>query len=42
MNVVEMKCLTSYLGVSRKDRIRNNEMCRRTGILRELASRMDQ
>ena len=41
VNVVEMKCLTSLAGVSRMDRVRNDEVCRRAGIERELASRAD-
>ena len=36
VNVLEMKCL------SRIDRDRNEEVCRRAGIERELASRADQ
>ena len=39
---VEMKYLRSLLGVSRMDRVRNEEVCRRAGIERELASRADQ
>ena len=42
VNVPEMKCLRSLLGVSRMDRVRNEEVCRRAGIERELASRADQ
>ena len=42
MNVLEMKCLRSLVGVSRMDRVRNEEVRRRTGIERELASRADQ
>ena len=42
MNVLEMKCLRSLVGVSRMDRIRNEEVRRRAGIDRELASRADQ
>ena len=38
VNVLEMKCLRSLVGVSRMDRVRNEEVCRRAGILRELAS----
>ena len=36
-----MKCLRSFDGVSRMDRVRNEEMRRRAGIKRELASRAD-
>ena len=39
MNVLEMKCLRRLVGVSRIDRVRNEEVRRRAGIERELASR---
>ena len=42
VNVLEMKCLRSLVGVSRMDRVRNEEVCRRAGIGRELDSRADQ
>ena len=42
VNVLEMQCLRSLFGVSRMDRDRNEEVCRRAGIERELASRADQ
>ena len=42
VNVLEMKCLRSLVGVSRTDRVRNKEVRRRAGIERELASREDQ
>ena len=43
VNVLEMKCLRSLVGVSRMDRVRNEELVRRRGgIERELASRADQ
>ena len=42
VNVLEMKCLRSLLGVSRMDRVRNEEVRRRGGIERELASRAYQ
>ena len=32
MNVLEMKCLRSSVGVSRMDRVRNEEVRRRAGI----------
>ena len=38
-NVLEMKCSRSLVGVSRRDRVRNEEVRRRAGIKRELASR---
>ena len=42
VNVLEMKCLRSLVRVSRMDRVRNEEVRRRAGIERELASRTDQ
>ena len=38
MNVLEMKCLRSLVGVSRMDRVRNEEVRRTARIERELAS----
>ena len=40
--VLEMKCFRSLVGVSRMDRVRNEEVRRRAGIERELESRADQ
>ena len=40
--VLEIKCLSSLVGVSRMDRVRNVEVRRRAGIERELASRVDK
>ena len=42
MNVLEMKCLRSLVGVSRMDRVINEEVYIRSGIERELASSADQ
>ena len=42
VNVLEMKCLRSLVGVSRMDRVRNEEVHRRAGIERELVGRADQ
>ena len=42
MNVLEMKCLRSLVGMSRMDKVRNEEVHRRASIQRELASRADQ
>ena len=42
VNVLEMKCLRNLVRVSRMDRVRNEEVCSRSGIERELASRADQ
>ena len=41
-NVLEMKCFRNLFGVSRMDRVRSEEVRRRAGIERELASRADQ
>ena len=37
VNVLEMKCLRSLVGVSRIDRVRNEEVRRRAGIEREFS-----
>ena len=42
MNVLEMKCLRCLVGVSRMDRVRNEQVRRRAGMEREIASRADQ
>ena len=42
VNVLEMKYLRSLVGVSRMDRVCNEEVRRRAGIEMELASRADQ
>ena len=42
VNILEMKCLRSLVGVSRMDRVRNEEVHRRAGIGRELANRVYQ
>ena len=42
MNVLEMKCLRSLIGVSQMDRVKNEEVHRRAGIEKELVSRADQ
>ena len=42
VNVLDMKCLRSFVGVSLMNRVRNEEVRRRAGIERELASRADQ
>ena len=41
VNVLQMKCLRSLVEVSLMDRVRNEEVRRRAGIERELASRAD-
>ena len=42
VNVLEMKCLRSLVGVLRMDRVGNESVRTRAGIERELASRSDQ
>ena len=42
VNILDMKCLRSMVGVSRMDRVTNEEVRRRAGIERELACRADQ
>ena len=42
VNVLKIKCLRSLVGVSQMDRVRNEEVRRKAGIERELASRADQ
>ena len=42
VNILDMKCLRSLVGVLRMDRVRNKEVRRRAGIESELASRADQ
>ena len=42
VNVLEMKCLRSLVGVSRMDRVRNEEVRGRAGIVRELADKADR
>ena len=42
VNVLEMKCLRCLVGVSRMDRVRNEDVRRRAGIEREIASIADQ
>ena len=42
VNVLQMKCLRSLVGVLQMDRDRNEEVRSRAGIERELASRADQ
>ena len=40
VNLLEMKCMRSLVGVSQMDRVRNVEVRRRAGIERELASKL--
>ena len=41
VNVLEMLCLRNLVRVTRMNRVRNEEVRRRAGIERELASRAD-
>ena len=41
-NVLEMKCLRSLVGVSRMDRVRNEEARRRAGIERHFLLLRDE
>ena len=42
LDVFEMRCLRSMAGVTRLDRLRNEEVRRRTGVERKLSERVDQ
>ncbi len=42
LNVMEMNCLRSMCGVTRMDRVRNEEVRKRTGVVKELAERAEQ
>ena len=42
MDVLEMKCMKTLVGVSRMDRVKNQEVRWRAGTEREFASRADQ
>ena len=42
VNVLEMKYLRSLIGVSQMGKVWNEEVCKRAGIERKLASRADQ
>ena len=42
LNVFEMRCLRSMCGVTRMDRVRNDEVRRRSGVKTELAERVDE
>ena len=42
MNVLEMKCLRSLVGVTRMNRVGHEEVRMRAGTERELVSRADQ
>ena len=42
LNVLEMKCLRSMIGVTRRDRVRNEEVRRRTGVVKTLDQKVEQ
>ena len=42
VNVLEMKCFRCFVGVSRIDRVRNEEESRKAAIERSYTSRVDQ
>ncbi len=42
LNVMEMRCLRSMCGVKCMDRVTNEEVWRRTGVVRELAELAEQ
>ncbi len=42
LNVMEMRCLRSMCGVTQMDRVRNEEVRRRTGVVKKLAERAEQ
>ena len=42
LDVFEMRCLRSMVGVSRLDRVRNEEVRRRAGVERKLSEKVDQ
>ena len=42
LDVMEMKCLRSMCGVTRRDRVRNEEVHRRVGVHGTLSERMDK
>ena len=40
--VFEMSCLRRIAGVTRRDKIRNKEVCDRVGLLQDVANRIQQ
>ncbi len=42
LDVYEMRCLRSMVGVTRMDRVRNEEVRRRAGIVRKTSERVHQ
>ncbi len=41
LNVMEMRCLRSMCGVTRMNRMRNDEAGRRIGVVKELAEQAE-
>ncbi len=41
LDLFEMRCLRSMVGVTRMDRVRNEEVRRQVGILRKMSERVD-
>ena len=42
LNIFEMRCLRSMIGVTRRDRVRNTVIRERTGVKVELSGRADK
>ncbi len=42
LDVIEMRCLRSMVGVMRMDRVRNEDVRQRTEVVRKLSERVDQ
>ncbi len=42
LDVFEMRCLKSMVGVTRMDRVRNEKVRRQAGIVRKMSERVDQ
>jgi len=42
LRLFEMSCLRRIAGVTRRDRIRNKEVCDRVGLLRDVANHIQQ
>ncbi len=42
LDVIEMRCLRSMVGITRMDRVRNEEVRKRTGMVRKMSERVDQ
>jgi len=42
LRVFEMSCLRRIAGVTRRDRIRNKEVCDRVGLLQDVANHIQQ